>query len=66
MPEVAMGVSELRVRGQDGVFRVFYLLRAMPWILVFHAFAKKTRRTPDFEIKLAQKHLKESLNAEKE
>ena len=27
MPEVAAGVSELRVRGEDGAYRAFYLHR---------------------------------------
>jgi len=31
-------------------------------VLVFHAFAKKTQRTPPQEIELARKRLKELLN----
>lgn len=32
-------------------------------VLVFHAFAKKTQRTPPFEMELARKRMKELLDA---
>ena len=63
MPTVGAGVSELRVRGEDGIFRVFYCIAAPKGLLVFHAFVKKTRRTPPLEIELAKKRLKELLDA---
>ena len=63
MPTVAPGVSELRVKGEDGIFRVFYFTATTKGILVFHAFAKKTQRTPPLEIELAKKRLKELLDA---
>jgi phage-related protein len=63
MPTVAPGVSELRVKGKDGIFRVFYFTATAKGILVFHAFAKKTQRTPPLEIELANKRLKELLDA---
>jgi phage-related protein len=40
------GVWELRVRGEDGIFRVFYYTASAAGVLVFHAFAKKAQRTP--------------------
>jgi phage-related protein len=63
MPAVAAGVSELRLRGQDGIFRVFYYTAAPQGVLVFHAFVKKTQQTPPLEIDLARKRLKELLDA---
>ena len=63
MPTVAPGVSELRVKGEDGIFRVFYFTATAKGILVFHAFVKKTQRTPPLEIELAKKRLKELLDA---
>jgi phage-related protein len=63
MPDVAAGVSELRVRGADGIFRVFYYTASAQGVLVFHAFVKKTQRTPPLEIDLARKRLKELLDA---
>jgi len=63
MPTVGPGVSELRVKGEDGIFRVFYFTATAKGVLVFHAFAKKTQRTPPLEIELAKKRLKELLDA---
>jgi phage-related protein len=63
MPTVAPGVSELRVKGEDGIFRVFYFTATTRGILVFHAFVKKTQRTPPLEVELAKKRLKELLDA---
>jgi phage-related protein len=63
MPAVAPGVSELRVRGEDGIFRVFYYTASPLGVLVFHAFAKKTQRTPPLEMELARKRLQEVLDA---
>jgi phage-related protein len=62
MPVVGRSVSELRVKGADGIYRVFYYLASPKGILVFHAFAKKTQRTPSVEIELAGKRLKELLD----
>lgn len=63
MPMVSAGVSELRAKGTDGIFRVFYYLPSPKGVLVFHAFVKKTQRTPPLEIELARKRLKELLDA---
>ena len=63
MPAVSPGVSELRVRGADGIYRVFYFTATAKGILVFHAFAKKIQRTPPREIELARKRLEKLLDA---
>ena len=63
MPAVAPGVSELRVRGEDGIFRAFYYTASLRGVLVFHAFVKKAQRTPPLEMELARKRLKELLDA---
>jgi phage-related protein len=34
MPGVAVGVSELRVKGEDGSFRVFYFIASSRGVLV--------------------------------
>ena len=62
MPGVAAGVSELRVKGEDGSFRAFYYTASSQGVLVFHAFVKKTRRTPPLEIELGRKRLQELLD----
>jgi phage-related protein len=63
MPGVAAGVSELRVRGEDGSFRAFYYTVSSQGVFVFHAFVKKTQRTPPLEIEVARRRLKELLDA---
>jgi phage-related protein len=63
MPGVAAGVSELRVGAADGNFRAFYYTASSRGVLVFHAFVKKTQRTPPLEMELARKRLKELFDA---
>ena len=64
MPSVASGVEELRVRDRAGAYRVFYYTRLADSVLIFHAFAKKTQKTPTEEIALAQKRLREIIDEE--
>jgi phage-related protein len=47
------GASELRVQGEDGSYRACYYTASAEGVLVFHAFVKKSRRTPPLEIDLA-------------
>jgi phage-related protein len=62
MTTVARGVSELRVRGEGEKVRVFYYMRKADAIIVFHAFQKKSQKTPSREIHLACQRLQEVLN----
>lgn len=61
MPSVAVGVNELRMRDRAGIYRVFYYTKLGDSVLIFHAFAKKTQKTPQREIVIAQERLKELL-----
>ena len=61
MSSVAAGVNELRMRDRAGIYRVFYYTKLADAVLIFHAFAKKTQKTPPQEIVLAQERLKELL-----
>jgi phage-related protein len=61
MPLVGTGAAELRIRDSVGVYRAFYLVKVADAVLIFHAFAKKTQKTPDREIQLGIKRLKEML-----
>lgn len=62
MPSVGRGVEELRIRDETGSYRVFYLARMERGVLIFHAFVKKSRQTPDRELELGRKRLKELLD----
>lgn len=59
MPSVASGVHELRVKDAKATIRVFYVTKIAHAIVVFHAFEKRTEKTPEREIKLAQQRLRE-------
>jgi phage-related protein len=56
-----VGVEELRIKDRSGAYRVFYYARMADSVLIFHAFTKKTQKTPLNEIALAQKRLEEML-----
>jgi len=64
MSSVASGVEELRVKDRSGAYRVFYCTKLADSVLIFHAFANKTRKAPPHETVLAQKRLKEMLDEE--
>jgi phage-related protein len=53
------GLFELRPRGKSGIGRAFYCFLIGRRVVVVHAFIKKTQRTPDKELKLARKRMKE-------
>lgn len=53
------GLFELRPRGREGIGRAFYCFLIGKRVVVLHAFIKKSQQTPDSELKLARKRLKE-------
>jgi phage-related protein len=59
MPSIGRGVAELRVRDSSGIYRAFYVVRMADAVLIFHAFAKKSQKTPKREITLGQRRLEE-------
>ena len=64
MTSVGMGVEELRVKDRSGIYRAFYFARVADRVVIFHAFMKKTQKTPKHDIDLGKKRLKEILNEE--
>ncbi|MNJ93238.1 hypothetical protein D3C87_109170 [compost metagenome] len=61
MSSVAPGCLELRLKGPDGIYRAFYVVKSEFGILVFHCFQKKTQVTPHKEIETAKKRLRKFL-----
>jgi phage-related protein len=61
MASIAQGVEEIRIRDATGAYRVFYFLRSSEGVLVFHAFVKKSQKTPKEEIEIGRRRLKEML-----
>ena len=66
MPSVHKGAHEFRFRDASGIQRVFYYAKSKRGILVFHAFVKKSQKTPQSEIVLGRKRLLEMLADEKD
>jgi phage-related protein len=64
MRSIASGAAELRIRDRSGIYRAFYYARSPRGILVFHAFVKKTRKTPKQDLDLGKKRLKALLDEE--
>lgn len=58
MKTVGPGVMEIRVKGKEGAFRVFYVVNRPEAIYVLHAFQKTTQKTEKRDIDLAVTRLK--------
>ena len=56
------GLFELRVKGAEGIARVFYCTLIGKRIVMLHSFVKKSQRTPKQELEVAQSRLKEIKN----
>ncbi|WP_322995224.1 type II toxin-antitoxin system RelE/ParE family toxin [Castellaniella sp.] len=57
------GLFELRLKGAEGIARVFYCTRVGHRIVMLHCFVKKTDKTPPAERRIAEARLKEIQNA---
>ena len=53
------GLFELRLKGAEGIARVFYCTQMGRRIVMLHSFVKKTDRTPARELDTAMSRLKE-------
>jgi phage-related protein len=58
MPTVGSGVREIRVRESSGAFRCIYLATRPEGIYVLHCFQKKTQKTSQQDLDLAQRRFK--------
>lgn len=57
------GLFELRLKGPEGIARVFYCTLVGKRIVMLHSFVKKTQKTPARELRTAQARMKEIKNA---
>ena len=53
------GLFELRVKGKEGIARIFYCTLVGQRIVLLHGFVKKTQKTPAKELRLAKRRLAE-------
>ena len=56
---IAPGAEELRIRDRTGNYQAFYYTKSTHSVSIFHAFVKKTQKTPPREIELGRKRLRE-------
>ncbi|OGT01986.1 MAG: hypothetical protein A3F73_07845 [Gallionellales bacterium RIFCSPLOWO2_12_FULL_59_22] len=56
------GLFELRLKGAEGIARVFYCTMVGRRIVMLHSFVKKTQKTPPNERRIAERRLKEIKN----
>lgn len=59
MAAVGGGVKEIRIRSDDGAFRVLYVAKFEEAIYVLHCFQKKTQTTSQADMNLASKRYRE-------
>ena len=59
MTTIASGVEEIRIRDENGAFRVIYLARRAEIVYVLHVFQKKTQQTSLHDRQLARRRLRE-------
>lgn len=61
MTAVGPGACEIRIRGEDGAFRVIYVAKFEQTVFVLHCFQKKTRATSKADLDLAEKRYRELI-----
>lgn len=57
------GLFELRLKGAEGIARVFYCTQIGRRIVMLHSFLKKSNKTPKRELETAESRLKEIKRA---
>jgi len=58
------GLFELRLKGAEGIARVFFCTQIAKRIVILHSFIKKSDRTPQRELDVAHTRLKEIKHAD--
>lgn len=53
------GLFELRVKGKEGIARVFFCTVIGQRVIMLHGFIKKSEKTPPKELKMARLRLSE-------
>jgi phage-related protein len=53
------GLFEIRAKGKEGIGRSLFCTLKGKEIVILHSFIKKTKKTPNRELKLARKRMKE-------
>jgi phage-related protein len=56
------GLFELRAKGPEGIGRAFFCALVNKRIVVLHEIIKKTQKTPDKDLEIARRRLKQVKN----
>lgn len=56
------GLFELRPRGREGIGRALYCFVIGQRVVILHAFVKKTQATPERDLAIARRRMKEVRN----
>lgn len=59
MSTIGQGVREIRIRDENGAFRVIYVAKFADAVYVLHCFQKKTQRTSKADLDLAAKRYRD-------
>lgn len=62
--KIEKGLFELRVKGKEGIARVFFCTKIGKKIIMLHSFIKKSQKIPKREIEIAIRRKKEVLENE--
>jgi len=61
MKSIGQGVREIRIKDEQGIYRVVYVVKFLDLVHVLHAFQKKTEKTAKHDLELAKKRLKQLI-----
>jgi phage-related protein len=61
MSSIGPGVREIRIRQEDGAFRLIYVASCADTVYVLHCFQKKTQKTGSGDIALASRRYKDLI-----
>jgi phage-related protein len=64
MPTIGKGVLEIRIKDEEGQFRVIYIAKLKEAVYVLHCFQKKTQKTAQKDIVLSNKRLRELIQGQ--
>ena len=59
MSTIGQGVREIRIRDENGAFRVIYVAKFAEAVYVLHCFQKKTPKTSKADLDLAAKRYRD-------
>jgi phage-related protein len=61
MSSIGAGVSEIRIRKDNGAYRIIYVAKFSDAVYVLHCFQKKTEKTAQHDVNLAKVRYRELL-----